>query len=123
MPRLQLLGRFLPQSLACLAVLLGSTLPALAAAGPNAAQLQALETALNGTGELRGAMEDGPGLDVTLVELRWRSSRFTGSTSSFGRSPAISSAETAIDGDPCCRAVSRSAQRPTRFRFCWGSTP
>ena len=73
MPRLQLLGRFLPQSLGCLAVLLGSTLPALAAAGPNAAQLQALETALNGTGELRGAMEDGPGLDVTLVELRRRS--------------------------------------------------
>ena len=73
MPRLQLLGRFLPRSLAGLAVLLGSTLPALAAAGPNAAQLQALETALNGTGELRGAMEDGPGLDVTLVELRRRS--------------------------------------------------
>ena len=73
MPRLQLLGRFLPQSLACLAALLASWLPALAAAGPNAAQLQALETALNGTGELRGAMEDGPGLDVTLVELRRRS--------------------------------------------------
>ena len=73
MSRLQLLGRFLPQSLACLAALLASGLPALAAAGPNAAQLQALETALNGTGELRGAMEDGPGLDVTLVELRRRS--------------------------------------------------
>ena len=73
MSRLQLLGRFLPRSLAGLAVLLGSTLPALAAAGPNAAQLQALETALNGTGELRGVMEDGPGLDVTLVELRRRS--------------------------------------------------
>ena len=73
MSRLQLLGRFLPRSLAGLAVLLGSTLPALAAAGPNAAQLKALETALNGTGELRGAMEDGPGLDVTLVELRRRS--------------------------------------------------
>ena len=73
MPRLQLLGRFLPRSLAGLAVLLVSTLPALAGAGPSAAQLQALETALNGTGELRGAMEDGPGLDVTLVELRRRS--------------------------------------------------
>ena len=73
MPRLQLLGRFLPRSLAGLAVLLGSTLPALAAAGPNAAQLKALETALNGTGELRGVLEDGPGLDVTLVELRRRS--------------------------------------------------
>ena len=73
MSRLQLLGRFLPRSLAGLAVLLGSTLPALAAAGPNAAQLKALETALNGTGELRGVMEDGPGLDVTLVELRRRS--------------------------------------------------
>ena len=48
-------------------------MPALAGAGPSAAQLQALETALNGTGELRGAMEDGPGLDVTLVELRRRS--------------------------------------------------
>ena len=73
MSRLQLLGRFLPRSLAGLAVLLGSTLPALAAAGPNAAQLKALETALNGTGELRGVIEDGPGLDVTLVELRRRS--------------------------------------------------
>ena len=73
MPRLQLLGRFLPRSLAGLAVLLVSTVPAIAAAGPSAAQLQALETALNGTGELRGAMEDGPGLDVTLVELRRRS--------------------------------------------------
>lgn len=73
MPRLQLLGRFLPRSLAGLAVLLVSTVPALAGAGPSASQLQALETALNGTGELRGAMEDGPGLDVTLVELRRRS--------------------------------------------------
>ena len=73
MSRLQLLGRFLPRSLACLAALLASALPALAAAGPSAAQLQALETALNGTGELRGVMEDGPGLDVTLVELRRRS--------------------------------------------------
>ena len=73
MSRLQLLGRFLPRSLAGLAVLLGSTLPALAAPGPNAAQLKALETALNGTGELMGVIEDGPGLDVTLVELRRRS--------------------------------------------------
>ena len=73
MPRLQLLGRFLPRSLAGLAVLLVSTVPAIAAAGPSAAQLQALEAALNGTGELRGAMEDGSGLDVTLVELRRRS--------------------------------------------------
>ena len=73
MPRLQLLGRFLPRSLAGLGALLASALPALAAVGPNAAQLQALETALNGTGELRGVMEDGPGLDVTLVELRRRS--------------------------------------------------
>jgi hypothetical protein len=73
MPRLQLFGRFLPRSLAGLGALLASALPALAAVGPNAAQLQALETALNGTGELRGVMEDGPGLDVTLVELRRRS--------------------------------------------------
>ena len=73
MPRLQLLGRFLPRSLAGLAVLLVSALPALAGTGPSAAQLQALEKALNGTGELRGAMEDGSGLDVTLVELRRRS--------------------------------------------------
>ena len=73
MSRLQLLGRFLPRSLACLAALLPSALPALAAPGPSVAQLQALETALNGTGELRGVMEDGPGLDVTLVELRRRS--------------------------------------------------
>ncbi|MDA1247330.1 MAG: hypothetical protein O2787_08555 [Cyanobacteria bacterium] len=73
MPRLHLLGRFLPRNLAGLAVLLGSALPSLAAAVPSAVQLQNLETALNGTGELKSAMENGPGLDVTLLELRRRS--------------------------------------------------
>ena len=73
MPRLQLLCRFLPRSLAGLAVLLASSLPALADSGPNAAQLQALEKALNGTGEFSAVLENGPGLDVTLVELRRRS--------------------------------------------------
>lgn len=73
MPRLQQLGRFLPRGVAGLAALLASSLPVFAAALPSATQLQALERALNGTGELRGAIEDGPGLDVTLVELRRRS--------------------------------------------------
>lgn len=59
--------------LAGLVALLGSPLPSLAAAGPSAAQLQALETALNGSAELGGVLENGPGLDVTLVELRRRS--------------------------------------------------
>jgi hypothetical protein len=73
MPRLQQLGRFLPRGVAGLAALLASSLPVFAAALPSATQLQALERALNGTGELRGVIEDGPGLDVTLVELRRRS--------------------------------------------------
>jgi hypothetical protein len=84
MPRLQLPARFLPRflcggrlapilGLASLMALLGSALPALAATGPSAAQLQALEAALNGNGELSGVLENGSGLDVTLVELRRRS--------------------------------------------------
>jgi hypothetical protein len=52
--------------------LLGSALPAFAAAAPSEAQLQALETALNGTGELSGVLDNGPGLDITLVQLRRR---------------------------------------------------
>jgi len=56
-----------------LATLLGGSLPVLAAAAPSAAQLQALETALNGSGELGAVLENGPGLDVTLVEMRRRS--------------------------------------------------
>ena len=56
-----------------LAALLAGALPGVAAAGPSAAQLQALEAALNGTGELAAVLENGPGLDVTLVELRRRS--------------------------------------------------
>jgi hypothetical protein len=84
MPRLQLTARFLPRflcgcrlapilGLASLMTLLGSALPAHASTGPSAAQLQALEMALNGNGELSGVLENGPGLDVTLVELRRRS--------------------------------------------------
>jgi hypothetical protein len=84
MPRLQLTDRFLPRflcgcrlapilGLASLMALLGSALPAHASTGPSAAQLQALETALNGNGVLSGVLENGPGLDVTLVELRRRS--------------------------------------------------
>jgi hypothetical protein len=84
MPRLHLLGRFLSSvlsggrrapilGLVSLMALLDSALPALAVGGPSAAQLQALETALNGTGELSGVLENGPGFDVTLVELRRRS--------------------------------------------------
>jgi hypothetical protein len=65
------------RALACgavgLAALLGGVLPGAAAAGPSAVQLQALEAALNGTGELAAVLENGPGLDVTLVELRRRS--------------------------------------------------
>ena len=57
--------------------LLGAGLPALAASpsavSPSAAELQALELALNGTGALAAVLENGPGLDVTLVELRRRS--------------------------------------------------
>jgi len=73
MPRLQPPSPILLRCLAGLAALLGSALPAVAAAGPTAAQLQALEAALNGSGELAAVLENGPGLDVTLVELRRRS--------------------------------------------------
>ncbi|MCP9889969.1 hypothetical protein KBY57_02695 [Cyanobium sp. Aljojuca 7D2] len=63
----------LPSVLLGLAALLGGALPAAAADAPSAVQLQALEAALNGTGELAAVLENGPGLDVTLVELRRRS--------------------------------------------------
>ena len=73
MPRFQPPGRWSAQLLAGLVALMGSALPALAAGSPSAAQLQALEAALNGSGELAAVLENGPGLDVTLVELRRRS--------------------------------------------------
>lgn len=73
MPRPQSLSPILLRCLAGLAALVGGVLPAVAAAGPTAAQLQALEAALNGSGELATVLENGPGLDVTLVELRRRS--------------------------------------------------
>ena len=78
MPRLQPLRRVLPGcrdrilGVAAGGVLAAVGLPALAAP-PTAAQLQALEAALNGTGALASVIENGPGLDVTLVELRRRS--------------------------------------------------
>jgi len=78
MPRLQPLRRVLPGcrdrilGVAAGGVLAAVGLPALAAP-PTAAQLQALEAALNGTGALASVLENGPGLDVTLVELRRRS--------------------------------------------------
>jgi hypothetical protein len=73
MPRPQPPSPILLRCLAGLAGLVGVALPAVAAAGPTAAQLQALEAALNGSGELAAVLENGPGLDVTLVELRRRS--------------------------------------------------
>ena len=56
-----------------MAALLASAPSLAAAAVPTSAQLQALEAALNGSGELTAVLESGPGLDVTLVELRRRS--------------------------------------------------
>jgi hypothetical protein len=46
---------------------------AAAAKAPTALQLQALESAFNGSGELSGVLEAGPGLDPSLVGLRRRS--------------------------------------------------
>ena len=43
-----------------------------AAQAPTAVQLQALESAFNGSGELSAVLEAGPGLDPTLVGLRRR---------------------------------------------------
>jgi hypothetical protein len=60
-------------AVASLAALLASAPSLAAAAVPTPAQLQALEAALNGSGELSAVLESGPGLDVTLVELRSRS--------------------------------------------------
>jgi len=73
MPRPQPPSPILLRCLASVAALLGGAMPGVAAAGPSAAQLQALEAALNGSGELAAVLENGPGLDVTLVELRRRS--------------------------------------------------
>jgi len=60
-------------AVASLAALLASAPSLAAAAVPTPAQLQALEAALNGSAELSAVLESGPGLDVTLVELRSRS--------------------------------------------------
>lgn len=78
MPRFQPMRRVLPgRRDRILGVAAGFTLAAaglpLLAAPPTAAQLQALEAAFNGTGALAAVLENGPGLDVTLVELRRRS--------------------------------------------------
>jgi hypothetical protein len=55
------------------AVSLAATLPALArAAEPTAVQIQGLEEALNGQRDLTSLLEQGPGLDPALVDLRRR---------------------------------------------------
>ena len=69
MPSPQLLRR-LPFGL--LFGLLLANPAAAAAAMPSGAQLQLLEKALNGGAELAAVLENGTGLDVTLVELRRR---------------------------------------------------
>ncbi|MFT5339495.1 MAG: hypothetical protein ACI9IO_001234, partial [Cyanobium sp.] len=69
MPSPQLLSR-LPFGL--LFGLLLANPAAAAAAMPSGAQLQLLEKALNGGAELAAVLENGTGLDVTLVELRRR---------------------------------------------------
>ncbi|QPN65074.1 hypothetical protein H8F25_11465 [Synechococcus sp. CBW1004] len=47
------------------------------AASPSAAQLQALESALNGSdpATLKGLLADGPGIDAALLERRWSALR------------------------------------------------
>jgi len=47
------------------------------AASPSAAQLQALESALNGSdpAALKGLLSDGPGIDAALMERRWSALR------------------------------------------------
>lgn len=69
MPSPQLLRR-LPFGL--LFGLLLANPAAAAAAMPSGAQLQLLEKALNGGAELAAVLENGTGLDVTLVQLRRR---------------------------------------------------
>ena len=69
--------RFLPLprltgALAGLALLTSVGVPAARAAEANPAQLQALEAALNGQGNLEAVLESGPGLDPQLVELQRR---------------------------------------------------
>jgi hypothetical protein len=49
----------------------GAWLP-LRAAPPSPQQLQALEAAFNGDGDLLGLLETGPGLEPALVERQWR---------------------------------------------------
>ena len=59
-----------------LGIWLGST-PFGWAASPSTAQLQALESALNGTDAtaLRSLLQDGPGIDSALLERRWTTLR------------------------------------------------
>jgi hypothetical protein len=69
----------------CTGILLGGGLvisgglagPCAWAASPSSAQLQALESALNGgdPAALRALMSDGPGIDVGLMERRWSTLR------------------------------------------------
>lgn len=60
-------------SLAGLTLLLPALLASPGRAGEaNAAQLQSLEAALNGEGNLESVLESGPGLDPQLVELQRR---------------------------------------------------
>jgi hypothetical protein len=70
MQRLRVLSTALALGLGTWAALAGP--PAAAAAPASAAQLQALETALNSGAALNGLLETGPGLDPALLELRRR---------------------------------------------------
>eukprot|EP01036_Dinobryon_divergens_P004662 gene4662-6175_t len=81
MPRFRLGSRFRLRAWTMAVLALGAsgllpspqTQAAAAAQAPTALQLQALERAFNGRGELSAVLEAGPGLDPTLVGLRRRS--------------------------------------------------
>jgi len=81
MPRFRLGSRSSLGAWATAALALGAsallpsswTAAAALAQPPTAPQLQALEQAFNGSGELSAVLEAGPGLDPTLVGLRRRS--------------------------------------------------
>ena len=81
MPRFRLGSRFRLRAWATAVLALGAsgllpsswTAAAAAAQAPTTLQLQALERAFNGRGELSAVLEAGPGLDPTLVGLRRRS--------------------------------------------------
>ncbi|MCH9714560.1 MAG: hypothetical protein K0U63_08450 [Cyanobacteria bacterium] len=106
-----------PSALAALVLALGAAgawLPVRAAA-PTPQQLQALEAAFNGEGDLLGLLAEGPGLDPGLVERRQRVLRaqFPDARWQLSPGPVLG------DGRPTVNLLVRGSRQdgPLRFRL------